>query len=72
MTDNLYLPDTAPKTFALEVVHKLRSGGFEAVWAGGCVRDQFLGIDPHHLIFDRQGRPQPILPHGTAISELIG
>jgi len=33
---------------------------------------QFLGIDPHHLIFDRQGRPQPILPHGTAISELIG
>jgi len=33
---------------------------------------QFLGIDQHHLLQDIEGRPLPILPHGTAIPELIG
>ncbi len=31
---------------ALEVVKRLRARGHEAIWAGGCVRDQLLGIDP--------------------------
>lgn len=33
---------------------------------------RFLGIDPHHEFLDLSGRPMPILPHGTPISQLLG
>ncbi len=35
-----------PRRFAEEVVRQLRDAGFEAYWAGGCVRDQLLGRVP--------------------------
>ena len=35
-----------PREFAIEVTEKLQSAGYEALWAGGCVRDQMLGIEP--------------------------
>ncbi len=34
------------RRFALEVVRQLRGAGFEAYWAGGCVRDELLGRRP--------------------------
>jgi len=34
------------RDFALDIVRKLRDVGFEALWAGGCVRDQLLGLVP--------------------------
>src|SRR5215510_3985433 len=34
------------RSFALEIAQKLRAAGFEALWAGGCVRDQLLGLTP--------------------------
>jgi poly(A) polymerase len=34
------------RRFALAVVRKLRDRGFEALWAGGCVRDQLLDRTP--------------------------
>ena len=34
------------RQFALEVVRRLRAAGFEAYWAGGCVRDELLGRRP--------------------------
>jgi len=34
------------RRFATEIVRRLRSAGFEAYWAGGCVRDQLLGRVP--------------------------
>ncbi len=37
---------TSQREFALEVVRRLRAAGFEALWAGGCVRDQLLGLEP--------------------------
>lgn len=37
---------TAQREFALDVVRQLRDAGFDALWAGGCVRDQLLGITP--------------------------
>jgi poly(A) polymerase len=41
------MPDAArQREFALEVAQKLRAAGFESLWAGGCVRDQLLGITP--------------------------
>ena len=34
------------RQFALEVVKTLRSAGYEAFWAGGCVRDALMGRTP--------------------------
>ena len=34
------------RAFAVEVVEKLRAAGFDAYWAGGCVRDELLGLVP--------------------------
>lgn len=34
------------REFAVEVVRKLRDAGHQALWAGGCVRDQLLGLQP--------------------------
>lgn len=32
--------------FATEVVTRLQQAGYQALWAGGCVRDQLLGVVP--------------------------
>ena len=34
------------REFAFEVVRKLKDAQFQALWAGGCVRDQLLGKTP--------------------------
>jgi len=34
------------KTFATEVVQRLQGAGHRALWAGGCVRDLELGLEP--------------------------
>ena len=34
------------RDFALEVVRRLQAAGFQALWAGGCVRDLILGHKP--------------------------
>jgi tRNA nucleotidyltransferase/poly(A) polymerase len=36
----------AQRAFAVDVVQKLRAAGFESLWAGGCVRDELLGLTP--------------------------
>lgn len=36
----------ARRDFAEEVVRRLRRAGFQALWAGGCVRDLLLGLSP--------------------------
>lgn len=43
------MPELVPekqRRFAVEVVEKLRAAGFQAYWAGGCVRDQLMGRTP--------------------------
>jgi tRNA nucleotidyltransferase/poly(A) polymerase len=41
------MPDPSrQRAFALEIAQKLRGAGFEALWAGGCVRDELLGLVP--------------------------
>jgi tRNA nucleotidyltransferase/poly(A) polymerase len=37
---------TAAREFAVRVVRELRAAGHAAYWAGGCVRDQLLGLAP--------------------------
>lgn len=61
MTNSLHLPDSDPNSFALNVVHKLRSAGFEAVWAGGCVRDALLGIVPKDYDVATSARPEDVI-----------
>lgn len=34
------------RAFALDVVSRLRQAGHQALWAGGCVRDELLGLVP--------------------------
>ena len=34
------------REFAVEVVRRLRDAGHQALWAGGCVRDQLMGQSP--------------------------
>ena len=41
-----HIDPIAARMFAVEVVEKLRQQGYEAVWAGGCVRDQLLDRVP--------------------------
>lgn len=36
----------ARSRFAVEVVERLQRAGHQALWAGGCVRDLLLGLDP--------------------------
>jgi tRNA nucleotidyltransferase/poly(A) polymerase len=36
----------AQRAFALDIVQKLRAAKFDALWAGGCVRDELLGLAP--------------------------
>jgi tRNA nucleotidyltransferase/poly(A) polymerase len=43
------MPFTDPKLareFAVDVVRRLRAAGQQALWAGGCVRDQLMGTLP--------------------------
>src|SRR5437773_8046195 len=34
------------RDFAVDVVSRLRRAGYQALWAGGCVRDELLGLVP--------------------------
>ncbi|MBS0208737.1 MAG: CCA tRNA nucleotidyltransferase [Planctomycetes bacterium] len=36
----------AQRQFAVDIVRRLRAAGFEALWAGGCVRDHLLSHTP--------------------------
>jgi poly(A) polymerase len=38
--------ELSEREFASEVVKRLREAGYQALWAGGCVRDESLGLMP--------------------------
>ncbi len=48
------------RRFALEVVRRLRASGFEAYWAGGCVRDELLHRPPKDYDVATDARPEQI------------
>ncbi len=48
------------REFALEIVRQLRAAGFEALWAGGCVRDQLLGHEPKDYDVATNARPEEV------------
>jgi poly(A) polymerase len=60
---NRTVPSIDPRLqreFAVDVVAKLRAAGFEAYWAGGCVRDQLLGREPKDFDVATDARPDEI------------
>jgi len=52
--------ETPSRRFAVEVVRTLRAAGFEALWAGGCVRDQLLGLTPKDYDVATSAHPEQI------------
>jgi tRNA nucleotidyltransferase/poly(A) polymerase len=48
------------REFALQVVQKLRAAGCEALWAGGCVRDELLGLVPKDYDVATDATPEQI------------
>jgi tRNA nucleotidyltransferase/poly(A) polymerase len=53
------LPDRQ-RRFALQVVEKLRAAGFQAYWAGGCVRDKLMGRVPKDYDVATDATPRQI------------
>jgi poly(A) polymerase len=50
------------RDFALDVVRKLQGAGFQALWAGGCVRDELLGLIPADYDVATNARPEQLKP----------
>ena len=61
-------PTPTEREFAVEVVRRLRDAGHEALWAGGCVRDELLGLTPKDYDVATSALPErgapPLPPHG--------
>ena len=58
-----------------EVAGKLRGAGFRAYFAGGCVRDALLGVEPHDYDIATDARPeqvQAIFPKSMAVGAHFG
>jgi poly(A) polymerase len=48
------------RELALDITRRLREAGFEALWAGGCVRDQLLGREPKDYDVATNARPEEV------------
>ncbi|HEU5117502.1 MAG TPA: CCA tRNA nucleotidyltransferase, partial [Isosphaeraceae bacterium] len=56
--------ETAPdhrRGFARDVVARLRQSGYQALWAGGCVRDLLLGKNPDDYDVATSARPEDVI-----------
>jgi len=49
------------KTKALKIVKTLSDAGFKAYWAGGCVRDMIMGLQPHDYDIATDARPDQVI-----------
>lgn len=49
------------REFAIDVVRTLQQAGFRALWAGGCVRDELLGLEPHDFDVATDARPEQVM-----------
>jgi poly(A) polymerase len=51
------------REFAIDVVRRLRQAGYQAYWAGGCVRDELLGLVPKDYDVATDARPEEVQRH---------
>lgn len=63
------------RDFAIEVVRQLRKAGYHALWAGGCVRDELLGLVPKDYDVATDARPEEVrrlFPRTVAVGMSFG
>jgi poly(A) polymerase len=63
------------RTEAEKIVRRLREHGYEAVFAGGCVRDLLRGVPPKDYDIATSARPtdvQSLFPHSAAVGAHFG
>ncbi|MCY3021386.1 MAG: CCA tRNA nucleotidyltransferase [Planctomycetota bacterium] len=63
------------RTFAIGVVRKLAAAGFRAVFAGGCVRDMLLGVQPQDYDVATSATPEQtmaLFPRTVAVGVAFG
>jgi poly(A) polymerase len=48
------------REFAIDAVRRLRGAGFQGLFAGGCVRDQLLGLEPKDYDIATDARPEEV------------
>src|SRR3954447_23438608 len=63
------------REFAIDVVKRLQAAGYQALWAGGCVRDELLGLVPNDYDVATDARPeqvQELFPHHVAVGASFG
>jgi poly(A) polymerase len=54
------MPPPTERAFAVDVVRTLRGAGHEALFAGGCVRDEVLGLVPKDYDVATAARPEQV------------
>ncbi len=60
---------------SIEIIRKLKKAGFQAYWAGGCVRDMLLGIKPKDFDIVTSAKPdeiEKVLEHTIPIGKQFG
>ena len=60
---------------AEQVTHRLSQAGHEAVWAGGCVRDMLMGVEPTDYDIATDATPERIaalFPHTVPVGAAFG
>ena len=55
------VPDSPERQFATDTVKRLREAGYEALWAGGCVRDELLGKTPKDYDVATTATPEQVI-----------
>lgn len=63
------------ETLARSIVSRLHDAGFTALYAGGCVRDRLLGLEPHDYDIASDARPgqvQALFPRTIAVGAHFG
>lgn len=63
------------KSSSIEIIEILKKAGHEAFWAGGCVRDMLLGIEPKDFDIVTSAKPDEIedlLEHTIPIGKKFG
>jgi poly(A) polymerase len=63
------------REFAISVVRKLHEAGYQALWAGGCVRDELLGMIPKDFDVATDARPDQVtklFPRHATIGKEFG
>lgn len=63
------------KATSIEIIEILKKAGHEAYWAGGCVRDMLLGIEPKDFDIVTSAKPEEIenlLEHTIPIGKKFG